>query len=105
MRTRRIREGSGGWTVPNGGSHTGEELCGDGCRGGSWGELLEDILIERLVKRQNEKLVGKLNKSIEKERDDLKLSLSEWFENWGRGSQPADTSTSSPPVTTQTPAN
>ena len=70
-----------------------------------WGELLEDILIERLIKRQNEKLVGKLNKSIEKERDDLKISLSEWFENWGRGSQPADTSTSSTPVTTQTPAN
>ena len=37
-----------------------------------WGELMEDILIERLVKRQNEKLVGKLNKSIDKERDDLK---------------------------------
>ncbi len=70
-----------------------------------WGELLEDILIERLVKRQNEKLVGKLNKSIDKERDDLKLSLSEWFENWGRRGQPADTSTSSAPVTTQAPAN
>ena len=70
-----------------------------------WGELLEDILIERLVKRQNEKLVGKLNKSIDKERDDLKLSLSEWFENWGRQGQPADTSTSSAPVTTQAPAN
>jgi hypothetical protein len=70
-----------------------------------WGELLEDILIERLVKRQNEKLVGKLNKSIDKERADLKLSLSEWFENWGRGGQPADTSTSSTPVNTQTPAN
>lgn len=70
-----------------------------------WGELLEDILIERLVKRQNEKLVGKLNKSIDKEQDDLKISLSEWFKNWGRGGPPPDTATSSPPATTQTPAN
>jgi len=47
-----------------------------------WGELMEDLLVERLVKRQNEKLVSKLNRSIEKERDDLKLSLSVWFEKW-----------------------
>ena len=47
-----------------------------------WGELMEDLLVERLVKRQNEKLVSNLNRSIEKERDDLKLSLSVWFEKW-----------------------
>ena len=70
-----------------------------------WGELLEDILIERLIKRQNEKLVGQFNKSIDKERDDLKLSLSEWIKNWGRGDQTADTSTSSVPANNQTPAN
>ena len=55
-----------------------------------WGELLEDILIERLVKRQNEKLVGKLNKVINEEQDELKLSLSDWLENWGSGGQGQD---------------
>ena len=70
-----------------------------------WGELLEDILIERLVKRQNEKLAGKLNKVIDKERDELKISLSDWLENWGRGGQQEDTSASSTQVSTQAPAN
>ena len=58
-----------------------------------WGELMEDLLVERLVKRQNEKLVSKLNRSIEKERDDLKLSLSVWFEN-GAAMVPAERSAS-----------
>ncbi|MGB1706857.1 MAG: hypothetical protein ACPHF4_03435 [Rubripirellula sp.] len=70
-----------------------------------WGELLEELLIERLVKRQNEKLVGKLNNSIDKERDELKLSLAEWLENWGRANQSADASASAASVTTQAPAN
>ena len=70
-----------------------------------WGELLEDILIDRLVKRQNEKLVVKLNQLINKEQDELKLSFSDWLENWGHGGQRKDTSTSSTQVSTQTPAN
>lgn len=70
-----------------------------------WGELLENILIERLVKQQNEKLVDKLNKSIDKERDDLKLSLEEWFEHWGYRGESTDGSTSLAPATTQAPAN
>ena len=69
-----------------------------------WGELMEEILIERLVKRQNEKLVSKLNQSIDKERDDLKISLAEWFESWA--GDPADnTPSSQAPVTSQAPAN
>ena len=70
-----------------------------------WGELLEDILIERMVKRQNEKLVGKLNKVINEEQDELKLSLSDWLENWGSGGQGQDKSASSTQVSSQTPAN
>lgn len=70
-----------------------------------WGELLEDILIDRLIKRQNEKLVGTLNKSIDKERDDLKISLSECLKNLGRAVQPADTPSFSGPEITQAPAN
>ena len=72
-----------------------------------WGELMEEILIERLVKRQNEKLVSKLNKSIDKERDDLRLSLSEWFEPWTGGNQAANDSTTDAdaPTAVQAPAN
>lgn len=47
-----------------------------------WGELIEEILVERFVKKYNDRLVGKLNTSIEKERDDLRLSMAEWFTNW-----------------------
>ena len=47
-----------------------------------WGELMEEILVDRFVKKQNDRLVGKLNRSIEKERDDLRLSMAEWFAKW-----------------------
>ncbi len=47
-----------------------------------WGELMEEILVDRFVKKQNERLVDKMNRSIEKERDDLRLSMTEWFANW-----------------------
>jgi hypothetical protein len=47
-----------------------------------WGELMEEILVDRFVKKQNEKLVDKLNRSIEKERDDLRLSMADWFASW-----------------------
>ena len=47
-----------------------------------WGDLMEEILVERLVRKQNDKLVPKLNRAIEKERDDLRFSLAQWFEQW-----------------------
>jgi hypothetical protein len=47
-----------------------------------WGELLEKVVREVFLKRQNEKLVVQLNHSIDKNRDDLRLSLAEWFSKW-----------------------
>ncbi len=47
-----------------------------------WGELIEDVIVDRFLKKQNDKLVTKLNKAIEKERDDLRLSMADWIANW-----------------------
>ncbi|MCH5376388.1 MAG: hypothetical protein JJ992_20660, partial [Planctomycetes bacterium] len=47
-----------------------------------WGDLMEEILVERLVRKQNDKLVAKLNRSIEKERESLRFSLADWFQQW-----------------------
>ncbi|MCG8652879.1 MAG: hypothetical protein MI861_23770 [Pirellulales bacterium] len=47
-----------------------------------WGELLEDVIGERFLQKQNERLVAKLNKSIDKERDDLRLSMADWLASW-----------------------
>jgi hypothetical protein len=47
-----------------------------------WGEVMEEILVDRFVKKQNDRLVSKLNKSIDKEREDLRLSLADWFASW-----------------------
>ncbi len=47
-----------------------------------WGELMEKVVREVFLKRQNEKLAARLNKSIDKHRDDLRLSLAEWFSKW-----------------------
>ena len=47
-----------------------------------WGELIQEVLVERFVKKQSDRLVGKLNRSIEKERDELRISMAEWFRNW-----------------------
>jgi hypothetical protein len=47
-----------------------------------WGELMEDVIRDRFLSKQNDKLVAKLNKSIDKERDDLRLSMAEWFASW-----------------------
>lgn len=44
-----------------------------------WGEVVQEVLVERLFKKQNERLVAKLNQSIDKERDELRFSLAEWF--------------------------
>ncbi|MGI9470615.1 MAG: hypothetical protein ACR2NZ_03715 [Rubripirellula sp.] len=48
-----------------------------------WGEVMQELLVERLVSKQNDRIVEKLNRAIEKERDDLRISWSEWFQNWG----------------------
>lgn len=44
-----------------------------------WGELMEDVIRDRFLKRQNEQLVAKLNRAIDKERDHLRVSTLEWF--------------------------
>lgn len=46
------------------------------------GEWLEDVLRDKFLKKQNDRLVGKLNRSLDKQRDDLRLSLADWIENW-----------------------
>ncbi|TWU58468.1 hypothetical protein Poly51_12460 [Rubripirellula tenax] len=45
----------------------------------AWGEIMQEVLVERFVNKQDEKLVSKLNKSIHKRRDDLRISLSDWI--------------------------
>ncbi len=47
-----------------------------------WGELMETVVRDVFLKKQNEKLVDKLNKAIDKRRGDLRLSLAEWFAKW-----------------------
>jgi hypothetical protein len=44
-----------------------------------WGRVIEDVLVERIVEKQNTKLVDKMNRSIEKERDDLRVSMKDWL--------------------------
>lgn len=55
-------------------SHVGGDVAEE------WGDLMEELLVERLVRKQNDRLVQKLNRSIEKERDDLRFSLTDWFQ-------------------------
>ena len=43
-----------------------------------FGDGLEDILRKDL-RDKNERLVGKLNRQIEKHQDDLRLSVSDWM--------------------------
>lgn len=47
-----------------------------------WGEMIEKVVREVFLAKQNEKLTGKLNKSIDKHRDDLRLSMSDWLKTW-----------------------
>lgn len=47
-----------------------------------WGKVIEEVLVDRFVKKQNSKLVDKLNRAIDKERDDLRLSAADWFASW-----------------------
>ena len=53
------------------------KLGGDAAE--EWGNLVENVIRDVFLKRQNEKLVGTLNKSIDKNRDALRLSITEWF--------------------------
>ncbi len=45
----------------------------------AWGEIMQEVLVERFVKAQDDRLAQKLNKSIDKERDNLKISMSSWL--------------------------
>lgn len=75
------------------------KIGGDVAEG--WGEVLQEVLVEHLVHKQNDRIVSKLNRAIEKERDDLKISWSEWFREWGQ--QASDKTTLQP--TSQSAAN
>ena len=44
--------------------------------------MIEKVVREVFLAKQNEKLTGKLNKSIDKHRDDLRLSMSDWLKTW-----------------------
>ena len=54
-------------------SHVGGELAQ------GWGEIVEEVLVERLVKKQSDRLTGKLNQAIDKHRDELRFSLADWL--------------------------
>lgn len=45
-----------------------------------WGEIVEDLARDVFLKDKNEKWTSKLNKAIDKNRDDLRFSFSKWFE-------------------------
>ena len=47
-----------------------------------WGEIMEGVVRNVFLKRQNEKLVDKLNASIDKHRDDLRISMADWLSGW-----------------------
>jgi hypothetical protein len=40
-----------------------------------WGDIVKELFTEKLVDAQNDKLVDKLNRSIDKNRDDLRISM------------------------------
>lgn len=44
-----------------------------------WGEVIEELLLERLVEKQGDRVKQKINESIEKHRSDLKISMSDWL--------------------------
>lgn len=44
-----------------------------------WGKIAEKVANEILIEDYNEKIVGKLNRSIEKHRDDLRISPTDWW--------------------------
>ncbi|QDT07903.1 hypothetical protein K227x_63320 [Rubripirellula lacrimiformis] len=52
----------------------------------AWGEIVQEVLVQRFVEKQDERLVSKLNKAIEKQRDDLKISMADWLVQLAQGS-------------------
>ena len=50
----------------------------------AWGEIVQEVIRERIRRKENPRLADKLNRAIEKHRDDLRLSMfdaaSGWFE-------------------------
>ena len=48
----------------------------------AWGEVLQEAIVERFVAKQGDRLTERLNRSIEKHRDDLHLSPASWLEGW-----------------------
>lgn len=45
----------------------------------AWGEVLQEVFLERFIQRQDDRLVEKLNRSIDKQRSELRFSLADWF--------------------------
>lgn len=54
----------------------------------AWGEVLQEVFLERFIKRQDDRLVEKLNRSIDKQRSELRLSLADWFAGLSKPSAP-----------------
>jgi hypothetical protein len=44
-----------------------------------WGEVVQEVIVETYLDHLNKRLVKKMNRSIAKERDDLRLSVAQWF--------------------------
>lgn len=44
-----------------------------------WGEVIQELFVERLIKKQNDRLAEKLNEGIQNHRDDLRLSTMDWI--------------------------
>ncbi|MDA8744046.1 hypothetical protein N9N28_05385 [Rubripirellula amarantea] len=56
----------------------------------AWGEIMQEVLVERFVDRANDTLAEKLNKAIRKNEDDLRLSLTDWLSSLGARQQLTD---------------
>lgn len=54
-------------------SHIGGDLAE------GWGEIVQEVIVETYIDHLNKKLVPQLNQAIDKERDGLRLSTSQWF--------------------------
>jgi hypothetical protein len=52
-----------------------------------WGDIVQELFMERLIDAQNEKLVEKLNRSIDKNREDLRISMADAIQK-GLGRKP-----------------
>ncbi len=46
----------------------------------AWGEIVQEVIVKSYLDRLNQELVSKLNRAIDKERDDLRLSTAQWFQ-------------------------